>query len=180
MFTKLTLGTLVVLLITVVAVSYYLNKEGFEDLTNVSAITKATNTINPIVNQPNVPPVPVTSETTSSTPERNDVVPEVKISGTGYEAMNLQQKMDLLRDIQQVVRNEVLAGRNTKPIISGETRKMPDTDCTAQGKEYEKNCHKDNEYRCPTNPDGSCPPVPDLTQYIKKDAIPCWGCSLDY
>jgi hypothetical protein len=23
-----------------------------------------------------------------------------------------------------------------------------------------------------------CPPVPDMTQYIRKDQIPCWGCNL--
>ena len=110
--------------------------------------------------------------------------------------MNLQQRMDLLKDIQKIVKNEVLAHRSTTPIISGETekprksenisgetekpRKSSDTDSTAQGKEYEESCYKGTEYRCPKNPDGSCPPVPDMTQYIKKDAIPCWGCSLDY
>jgi hypothetical protein len=55
-----------------------------------------------------------------------------------------------------------------------------DTTSSRQGKEYEESCHKDTEYRCPKNPDGSCPPVPDMSQYIKKDAIPCYGCSLDY
>ena len=94
--------------------------------------------------------------------------------------MNLQERSELLKDIQKLVKNEVLANRSTKPIISGETRKLPDTDSTAQGKEYEENCYKETEYRCPKNPDGSCPPVPDMTQYIKKDAIPCWGCSIDY
>jgi hypothetical protein len=110
--------------------------------------------------------------------------------------MNLQQRMELLKDIQKIVKNEVLASRSTTPIISGETEKprkehnisgetkkpckSSDTNSTAQGKEYEDTCCKGSEYRCPKNPDGSCPPVPDMTQYIKKDAIPCWGCSLDY
>jgi hypothetical protein len=122
-------------------------------------------------------------------PKREDIIPSVSISGSGYDAMNLQQKTDLLRDIQKAVRNELIAGRNTTPIIPGETRKeiLPgetrkdhDSNSTAQGKEYENNCYKDNEYRCPKNPDGSCPPLPDMTQYIRKDQIPCWGCSLDY
>ena len=24
----------------------------------------------------------------------------------------------------------------------------------------------------------SCPPMPDMSQYIRKDSIPCWGCNL--
>jgi hypothetical protein len=88
--------------------------------------------------------------------------------------------MELLKDIQKVVRNEILSNRSTMPILSGETRKSKDTDSTAQGQEYESSCHKDTDYRCPKNPDGSCPPVPDMSEYIKKDAIPCWNCALDY
>jgi hypothetical protein len=122
----------------------------------------------------------VIAPTASSTPQRTDVVPQVAVSGTGYDAMTLQQRADLLKDIQKVVRNEILASRSTKPIISGETRKSDNTDAISQGQEYEDSCHKGTEYRCPKNPDGSCPPIPDMTQYIKKDEIPCWGCSLDY
>jgi hypothetical protein len=93
--------------------------------------------------------------------------------------------MDLFGAIQKVVRNELLAWRSTKPILPGETEHQApqdskDTAATAQGKEYEDSCYKGTEYRCPKNPDGSCPPVPDMSQYIKKDQIPCWGCSLDY
>lgn len=196
MSTKLTLGALVVLLVIVIATSYFVNREGFEDITNSSvSLSKAVNTVSPSASasasvsaspqMPSaptaVPAVPVAPSADSTTPQRHDVVPEVKLSGAGYDAMDLHQKMDLLRDIQQAVRNEILVGRNTKPIISGETRKAPsDTDATAQGQEYENNCYKDTEYRCPKNPDGSCPPVPDMSEYIRKDAIPCWGCSLDY
>lgn len=197
MSTKLTLGALVVLLVIVIATSYFVNKEGFEDITNSSvSLSKAVSTVSPSASasastSPQMPSAPTTAPvvsvaapapvTDSTTPQRHVVVPEVKLSGTGYDAMDLHQKMDLLRDIQQAVRNEILAGRNTKPIISGETRKAPsDTDATAQGQEYENNCYKDTEYRCPKNPDGSCPPVPDMSEYIRKDAIPCWGCSLDY
>jgi hypothetical protein len=61
-----------------------------------------------------------------------------------------------------------------------------DSSSTQQGNEFNKASQKcdgpsdEDSYRCPKNPDGSCPPVPDMTQYIKKDAIPCWGCSVDY
>jgi hypothetical protein len=176
MIIRLTLLGLTILLIVVIALSYYVNKEGFEDIT----ATKE-KILSGVTEEPRAPvPTPSpASPADSSTPKRNVVVPEISLSGSAYDAMNLQERMDLLKDIQKVVRNEIIAHRNTKPIIPGETR-QDDTNSTAQGKEYESSCHKDTEYRCPKNPDGSCPPVPDMTQYIKKDAIPCWGCTLDY
>lgn len=128
---------------------------------------------------PGVPtPIP---EAPPSAPQNNKIMPEISISGSGYDAMTLQQRMELLKDIQKVVKNELISHRTTHPIISGETRKSNSTsDCTAQGKEYSKSCYKGADESCPSYPDGSCPPVPDMTQYIKKDAIPCWGCALDY
>ena len=134
----------------------------------------------PATGTPTIQPIPASGSVPSATPARVDIVPEVTISGVGYDALTLQQRADLLRDIQKTVRNDILANRAMKPIISGETRQSKDTDATAQGQEYESSCHKDTEYRCPKNPDGSCPPLPDMSEYIKKDAIPCWGCSLDY
>ena len=128
----------------------------------------------------------------STTPQRNIVVPQVSISDTGYNAMELQQKTDLLKDIQKIVKNEILANRMTTPMFKEKEKEKEkdkifsaddseESDCTMQGKEYESQKNKgEEEYRCPKNPDGSCPPVPDMSQYIKKDAIPCWGCSLQY
>ncbi len=180
MIVKLTLFGLVLVLIGVIAVSYYTNKEGFDDISNsyLNSVSKdlgtAVNTVSP-----NTTEATNQIDNTTSVPTRNDIVPEVSISGSGYNAMTLQEKADLLKDIQKLVRNEVLAHRATTPIISGETEHKK-TDSTAQGQDYESSCAKDTEYRCPKNPDGSCPPIPDMTQYIKKDAIPCYGCSLDY
>lgn len=128
---------------------------------------------------PNPTPCP-NPESPSAIPQRNDIVPEISISGTGYDAMSLKERADLLKDIQKAVKNEILSNRATRPVIPGETRQCFDSDSTAQGQEYTDSCYKDTEYRCPKNPDGSCPPVPDMSQYIRKDAIPCWGCSLDY
>ena len=53
-------------------------------------------------------------------------------------------------------------------------RKKSQDDCTADS------CNDDVEARCPTNPNGSCPSMPDMSKYIRKDAIPCWGCSIDF
>jgi len=92
----------------------------------------------------------------------------------------------LLTNIQKMFRNELLANRSTdSSVIDKTTSSGSDSSSTQQGKEFHKTSQKcesgdEDSYRCPKNPDGSCPPVPDMTQYIKKDAIPCWGCSVDY
>jgi hypothetical protein len=177
MILKLTLSGLVLVLISVIAISYYTNKEGFDDISNgylnsvSNDLGSAINTVSSVMNSDN--------SQGSVVPTRTDIVPEVSISGSGYNAMSLQEKADLLKDIQKLVKNEVLAHRATTPIISGETEHKK-TDSTAQGQDYESSCAKDTDYRCPKNSDGSCPPIPDMTQYIKKDEIPCYGCSLDY
>lgn len=217
------IAILSLILIIVIARSYYVNKEGFDDVSNgyYSSLSKdlnaAVNTVSSDIS-PIIKDVPssttdntdtsslasvlskdkkdsqsvtkesssqVSSEDVANTtkPMRTDVVPQISISQDGHDAAILQQKSELLKDIQKVVRNEVLANRNTTPLLCGEGcsyKNSTDTDAVAQGQEYENSCYKDKEYRCPKNPDGSCPPVPDMTQYVKKDAIPCWGCSLDY
>jgi E3 ubiquitin-protein ligase DOA10 len=115
------------------------------------------------------------SSVTGGTPSRTDIVPEIGISENGQNAKILQKKSDLLKDIQKIVRNEILANRNTTPIMNDEATCQDDNECenttaTSQGKEYSSRCHKDK----------SCSQQPDMAQYIKKDSIPCWGCSLDY
>jgi hypothetical protein len=113
----------------------------------------------------------------ASSPSRTDIVPEINISENGQDARILQQKSELLKDIQKVVRNEILANRHTTPIMD-ENSCQDDSGCdnknnttaTFQGKEYAGRCHKNN----------TCSQQPDMSQYIKKDSIPCWGCSLDY
>jgi hypothetical protein len=125
---------------------------------------------------------------TAANPQRNDVQPQVAISDTSYDAMGLKQKSDLLSNIQKMFRNELLANRSTDASVIDKTTSTSSTSSsTQQGNEFNKASQKcdgpsndEDSYRCPKNPDGSCPPVPDMTQYIKKDAIPCWGCSVDY
>ena len=212
------IAILSLILVVVITTSYYVNKEGFDDVSNgyYSSLSKdlnaAVNTISSDIS-PVIKDVPSSTTTvdvdtpkldkkdsqsvtkTSSSqassedatnitkPTRTDIVPQVTISPSGHDAALLQQKSELLKAIQKVVRNEVLANRNTTPMLCGDECSNENntvTDAAAQGQEYENSCYKDKEYRCPKNPDGSCPPVPDMTQYVKKDSIPCWGCSLDY
>jgi len=181
MIIKLTLVGLVLVLIGVIAMSYYVNKEGFDNISNDYlsglSLSSAINTVSTDASSVIGTPASSTTTTTtttdgnSTTPVRTDVVPEVSISGSGYNAMNLQQKAELLKDIQKVVRNEVLANRSTTPVLNGNGQGQGNvSDSTAQGQEY----------RCPKNADGTCPPIPDMSEYIKKDQIPCWGCALDY
>lgn len=113
----------------------------------------------------------------------SSVKPVVAVSNTAYDAMTLKQRSDTLKDIQQLVREEVRAAR-TQPVLDDTSSGPKNSYAEAQGLDYHRRCEKDGEeeekYRCPKNPDGSCPPVPDLTQYIRKDQIPCWGCAVDY
>lgn len=121
-----------------------------------------------------------------TSPSTPSVVP---LSEMGYEAMSLKQRSNLLKEIQLMVRNELLSSRQLeKPDQKkDEDEETMDGACPSarQGKEYKRRCPQadaeadaEAEYRCPKNPDGSCPPVPDLSDYVRKDSIPCWGCSL--
>ena len=157
MIIKLTLFGLILVLIGVIAMSYYTNKEGFDDISNgylsglSNNLSSAMNTVSSDVSSvaDNVSSAMNSNNSQSSVvPTRTDIVPEVSISGSGYNAMSLQERADLLKDIQKLVKNEVLAHRATTPIISGETEHTK-SDSTSQGKEYENSCHKDTEYRCP-------------------------------
>ena len=104
-------------------------------------------------------------------PQRNDVIPEVVVSDTSFSAMDLQNKSALLKDIQKIVKQELLMSRNqpiNNPIEMGSLRKSrknsedcDGTDSTQQGTEFRSSKQ-------------------DMSNYIRKDSIPCWGCSLDY
>jgi hypothetical protein len=113
-------------------------------------------------------------------------LPVVSISDVGHQAMTLKQRADLLNQVQRLVRDEIRMARQLKTLKEEqeeEQEQEQDNLSEKQGCDYNRRRHQDQdeqEYRCPKNPDGSCPPVPDLTDYIRKDQIPCWGCSVDY
>ena len=100
----------------------------------------------------------------AASPHRHHVVPQVSVSDTAYTAMDLQNKSSLLGNIQKIVHNELAASRNqpnNNPIAMGQESCNSDSTCDQQGQEY-------NREKC------------DMSKYIKKDSIPCWGCTLDY
>lgn len=128
-------------------------------------------------------PMPTPDPSTGSMPDRMDITPDNQMSGACSMATALKYKSDLLKDLQKVVRNELLANRMTQRLEREDDKDNKDdeddnSDAMAQGREY--GCQRQDTYRCPKNPDGSCPPVPDMSDFIKKDSIPCFGCSLDY
>ena len=179
MILTLSIVGLLIVLIAVITISYHVNKEGFEPV--------------PAVPVPAVPvPVPVPGPSTSdkgsslvplsgtgpapyasnaiatgapmagAPPQRTDLTPQVSVSPTGYDAMALQQKSSMINDILKMIRNQLIAERSMDSSIKDSSDSCADTNSTSQGKQYSSDSKK------------------DMSQYIKKDGIPCWGCSLDY
>jgi hypothetical protein len=80
----------------------------------------------------------------------------------------------LLRDIQQIVHNELLQTKgmttaNAQPLFQAASKEkvlLSEDPSLQQGAEH-----------CNSRPK-VCPK--DMSQYIRKDQIPCWGCTLDY
>lgn len=80
----------------------------------------------------------------------------------------------LLRDIQQIVHNELL---QTKGMTTANSQPLFQT--ASQGKVLvsdDPSLQQGAEMKS-TRPT-YCPK--DMSQYIRKDQIPCWGCTLDY
>lgn len=215
---------LVILLILVLIHSYYKTKEGFESL--LGEIEKATDTVvSDIGSGVSSLGKDIQNIVTSSQPQQQtqqmqqqqqqmqqqqmqqqQPQSEIVISGPGFNAMSLQQKTELLRDIQKLVKNEVIADRQLTNLNDFYREKRQErrerewdreqewkreqelnkinqmnSDALQQGKEYNNSeCKKKCEGPCPRNKDGTCPPVPDMSEYIRKDQIPCWNCTLDY
>lgn len=105
------------------------------------------------------------SQLSPAGPSRQDVTPQVSLSNTGYTALELQNKSNMLKNIQKIVRNEIAASRNqseNNPMaMANESCASSGSHAMQQGNEYKQNKH-------------------DMSEYIRKDSIPCWGCSLDY
>lgn len=134
------------------------------------------------------------ASSSSSSPSSPSVV---SVSDIAYDAMTAKQKSDLIRDIQRTIRHELLSARQLEHPEYEQEQEQEERAGSAsvhQGRDYTRRCENNNgeggegegegegeeQYRCPKNPDGSCPPVPDMSKYIRKDQIPCWGCSVDY
>jgi len=112
------------------------------------------------------------------------VNPDVSLSDTGYQAMALHKQSNLLNDIQKIVHNELLANRMTDVSV----KNAPDSsmgDSSMGDNSMGDNSMGDNSMgdRCNSNSSDSCEQEErhhDMSKYIKKNEIPCWGCSIDY
>jgi hypothetical protein len=141
-----------------------------------------------------IKPAPSNRRRTQDQPSNTDT--SVTMSSDSYAALTAQQRSDLLRDVKRLMREEILNARQLrKPSDEMASYDDDSTDAMEQGREFlrrrrcdkkedeESSCKDDEEEgetRCPTYPNGTCPPVPDMSKYIRKDAIPCWGCAIDF
>lgn len=183
---KFTLGGLLVLLVVILTASYMLNEEGFQTMTPTSAMippVPANSGTAPSITPSAVSPVPTAPKAPGLAAAPNTMVPpssdKVEVSSSGYDAMTKNQRASLLRDIQKVVRNELISKRSLEHVKDKEhdDNDDDDFDSTAQGRDYKKNSFKTEE-GCST--ETKCDPLVDMTKYIRKDQIPCWGCNIDY
>lgn len=190
-------GSILLLFVIVGASAVLSSQEGFDATSppatgasprmpvTSSALVSATKTFRP-ASVTGAPSAPLASADLTS-PSTPSVVP---LSEMGYEAMSLKQRSNLLKEIQMMVRNELLSSRQLeKPdqmMDEYEDEEVMDGACPSayQGEDYKRRSPQgeaeaeSDHYRYSKNSNGSCPPVPDLSDYIRKDSIPCWGCSL--
>lgn len=117
--------------------------------------------------------IPVTPLAPATQPTATPVTPStVPASQEAVVAKERQEKSELLRDIQQIVRTELLGQQkmttaSSQPILNaGTNMPSPISPAAAQGQELATA----REKRCPK----------DMNEYIRKDSIPCWNCTLDY
>jgi len=149
------------------------------DAAPYNPINGPTNTIQPL-------------PTGAATPVREEVAPQVSLSDTGYTAMELQNKSDLLKNIQKIVKQEIITARNQP---ANHPMAMANSSARSADRSADRSCGSADRSadRSAGSANGSCGSSDamsqgneyrhekhDMSQYIKKNAIPCWGCSLDY
>ena len=107
-----------------------------------------------------------------------------------------QMRPSLLSDVRAAVKTELAASgirqnADTLRVRTARTANL-DTIGTNQGVDYDNLstkgpfCQGDAEASCPPEHNGcengdmndSCPAPIDMNKYIRKDSIPCWGCTL--
>ncbi len=150
---------LLLLLVAVLTIEVYRATEGFT-------------VANPT--PPPAPAKPASAVDAPATPVSAVATPAsaVAISAIDALALNTQERAKFLRDIQDIVRTEVLATKqitvaNAQPVLSA----ISVPNATGQISE-----HQGRE--AVTAREKAC--AKDMSQYIRKDSIPCWNCALDY
>lgn len=170
---------LLILLVLLIGLSYSVAREHFANQIPSSTPVLPPSSITPVttpvttpiatpiatsVAPPMKPSAPKQYKDTGSIPSNVTITPDVALSDTGYNATELQKRLALLRDIKKAVRDELIASRSHKdnhPMGMCDDTDSGDCDSVQQGNEYRRSKE-------------------DMSKYIKKDSIPCWGCTLDY
>jgi hypothetical protein len=154
---------LLILLVLLIGLSYSVAREYFANPVITPAATPAT-PATPAATPNPVAPVAKQYKDIGSIPSNITLTPKVTLSDTGYNATELHKRTALLRDIKKIVHNELIANRINKdnhPMEMCNDTNSSNCDSVQQGNEYRRSKE-------------------DMSKYIKKDAIPCWGCTLDY
>jgi hypothetical protein len=127
-----------------------------------SASQPASGMLGPGVPNPSMQPMPSSSAPALPTNECSEVANEKG------------QRATLLRDIRQVVHNELASFKGMTTASSQPLFQMASAEKALLSED--PSIQQGNEMKAarPTY----CPK--DMSQYIRKDQIPCWGCTLDY
>lgn len=156
---------LILILVLVIGFQYYIIREGFEDQTSA------------LPQQPTTPPQQTDvqdNEEQSSDMVINAIKGVIMESPEAKEAQQKQERAKLLRDIQQVVHNEVASQKSMTKGAQAFFQQNPDgSSIYSDGSPSEKQGCEMYGVRpkwCPK----------DMNEYIRKDSIPCWNCTLDY
>lgn len=121
-------------------------------------------------------------ENTSGTTTLSD---GTTLTDTQAVSLSKTQQATILKDIQQIVRNELVNQKTMTTGREGSDEDANDDSISAQqGREYRRDCPKKDS----CNSDNDCESSnhsnhsnhsPDMSKYIRKDSIPCWGCTLE-
>jgi hypothetical protein len=175
---KITIVFMLGLLVVVLALSsLFIRREAFEDAAadtpGVTDMGVDPRLLGPGATNPEAPPLPPFSPPTLPPGTPLPPIPPPTSSSSAV-ADEKGQRATLLRDIRQVVHNELASFKgmttaSSQPLFQRESSNkvlMSEDPSLQQGAEMKA--------VRPTY----CPK--DMNQYIRKDEIPCWGCTLDY
>ena len=112
----------------------------------------------PVPTPPN-PPTPPTPTPPNPTPTPPNPNSNALSESTALSLINY-----LKADIDQSIRNQKICERNEENKKHDDSKPTP-TPCTEQGKQS-TNCQRMNTSQI------------DMSEYIRRDSIPCWGCSV--
>jgi hypothetical protein len=164
-----------ILLLAVMGYVYYMN-EGYVDASgnknidasggnitlSLSDLIKALSFSNKTGSPNDVLNPPVFAESTNILP--------VPVTG-GKTTLDSETEKRLSKNIATQIKDELLAQRSTTPVI-------PASGCSESGNKCSDGCESDS---CSQGSDylNNSPGAPfNSNDYIRKDSIPCWGCTL--